>query len=83
MFPSRTVIAGTSDRLRVRINILSNVTVPLAGLVDTAMLGHLSDYRFLAGVGLGTVLFIAARAITLWLASRRLMRSYAGWPSAA
>ena len=39
------------------INILSNVTVPLVGLVDTAMLGHLSDIRFLAGVALGTILF--------------------------
>lgn len=39
------------------INILSNVTVPLAGLVDTAMLGHLADYRFLAGVGLASILF--------------------------
>jgi MATE family multidrug resistance protein len=39
------------------INILSNITVPLAGLVDTAMLGHLADIRFLAGVALATVLF--------------------------
>ena len=36
------------------INILSNITVPLAGLVDTAMLGHLGDIRFLAGVALGS-----------------------------
>ena len=39
------------------INIASNVTVPLTGLVDTAMLGHLDDIRFLAGVALGAVLF--------------------------
>ena len=39
------------------INILSNVTVPLVGLVDTAMLGHLADIRFLAGVALGSILF--------------------------
>lgn len=38
-------------------NILSNLTVPLAGLVDTAILGHLPDIRQLAGVSLGTVLF--------------------------
>ena len=38
-------------------NILSNVTVPLVGLVDTAMLGHLPDIRFLGGVALGAVLF--------------------------
>ena len=38
-------------------NILSNVTVPLVGLVDTAMLGHLPDIRFLAGVALAAVIF--------------------------
>lgn len=39
------------------VNIASNVTVPLAGLVDTAMLGRLPDIRFLAGVALASVLF--------------------------
>lgn len=39
------------------LNILANVTVPLAGLVDTAMLGHLADIRFLAGVALASVIF--------------------------
>ena len=38
-------------------NILANVTVPLASLVDTALLGHLEDIRFLAGVALASVLF--------------------------
>lgn len=38
-------------------NIISNVTVPLVGLVDTAMLGHLPDIRFLAGTALGAVIF--------------------------
>ena len=37
--------------------ILSNVTVPLLGLVDTAVVGHLSDSRYLAGVTLGATLF--------------------------
>ena len=39
------------------VNVLSNVTVPLAGLIDTAILGRLPDIRFLAGVALATVLF--------------------------
>ena len=39
------------------LNIMASVTVPLAGLVDTAMLGHLGDIRFLAGVALGSILF--------------------------
>jgi multidrug resistance protein, MATE family len=39
------------------INVLSNLMVPLAGLIDTAFLGHLSEIRHLAGVALATVLF--------------------------
>jgi len=39
------------------LNIMASVTVPLAGLVDTAMLGHLEDIRFLAGVALTSILF--------------------------
>ena len=39
------------------INILSTLTVPLVGLVDTAMLGHLPDIRFLTGVALASLLF--------------------------
>ena len=39
------------------INILSNLTVPLASLVDTAFLGHLTDISHLAGVAIATVLF--------------------------
>ena len=39
------------------LNVLANVTVPLASLVDTALLGHLEDLRFLAGVALSAVLF--------------------------
>jgi MATE family multidrug resistance protein len=39
------------------VNILSNLTVPISGLVDTAMLGHLADIRFLAGAALAAILF--------------------------
>jgi len=39
------------------VNILSNLTIPISGLVDTAMLGHLADIRFLAGAALGAILF--------------------------
>jgi len=37
--------------------ILSNITVPLLGLVDTAVVGHLPDSRYLAAVTLGAALF--------------------------
>jgi MATE family multidrug resistance protein len=33
--------------------MLSNITVPLLGLVDTAVLGHLSEVSYLGGVALG------------------------------
>jgi multidrug resistance protein, MATE family len=38
-------------------NTLSNLMVPLAGLIDTAFLGHLSDIRHLNGVALATLIF--------------------------
>jgi len=38
-------------------NVLANLTVPLAGLVDTAVLGHLARPEPLAGVALGSVIF--------------------------
>lgn len=37
--------------------ILSNITVPLLGLVDTAVVGHLPDSRYLGAVTLGATLF--------------------------
>ncbi|MEM6731086.1 MAG: MATE family efflux transporter, partial [Myxococcota bacterium] len=39
------------------LNVASNLTVPIASLVDTAMLGHLDEIRFLAGVALASVIF--------------------------
>lgn len=39
------------------VSVLSNMMVPLAGLVDTAFLGHLTEIRHLAGVILASILF--------------------------
>ncbi|MBW4609917.1 MAG: MATE family efflux transporter [Hassallia sp. WJT32-NPBG1] len=39
------------------VNVLSNITEPLAGLIGIAFLGHLTEIRYLAGVSLATVLF--------------------------
>lgn len=39
------------------VNVLSNLMVPLSGVVSVAFLGHLMDIRHLAGVTLSTVLF--------------------------
>ena len=37
--------------------MLSNITVPLLGLVDTAVMGHLPDPRYLAAIAIGGVIF--------------------------
>ena len=39
------------------VNVLSNLLVPIAGLISIAFLGHLMEIRHLAGVTLSTVLF--------------------------
>lgn len=39
------------------VNVISNLMVPLAGLADSAFLGHLTSIRYLAGVALATTLF--------------------------
>ena len=36
--------------------ILSNISVPLVGLVDTAVVGHLDGAHYLGGVAVGTTL---------------------------
>ena len=38
-------------------NIVSNVTIPLLGLVDLALMGHLDSEVFIGAVSLGTVIF--------------------------
>ncbi|WP_036484560.1 guanitoxin biosynthesis MATE family efflux transporter GntT [Myxosarcina sp. GI1] len=39
------------------VNILSNLMVPLASLIDTAFLGHLADIRHLGGVAIASIVF--------------------------
>ncbi len=39
------------------VNVLSNITIPLAGAISVAFLGHLSSIEYLAGVALGAMLF--------------------------
>lgn len=37
--------------------VISNVTVPLIGLVDTAVMGHMPDPSYIGGVALGALIF--------------------------
>ncbi|RTR28930.1 MATE family efflux transporter [Shewanella atlantica] len=43
--------------------ILSNITVPLLGLVDTAVVGHLSNAYYLGGVAVGSTII----TLILWM----------------
>ena len=35
-------------------NIVSNITIPLLGMVDMAIVGHLGDDALIGGIGIGT-----------------------------
>lgn len=44
--------------LRLAIpNIISNITIPLLGMVDLAIMGHLGDEVYLGAIALGTIIF--------------------------
>ena len=38
-------------------SILANITIPLVGIVDTAIVGHLGDAAVIGGIAIGTMLF--------------------------
>ena len=44
--------------LRLAIpSILANITIPLVGVVDTAIVGHIANATFIGGIAIGTMLF--------------------------
>lgn len=48
----------TRSILRLAIpNIIANITIPLLGMVDLALMGHLGSEVFIGAVALGTVIF--------------------------
>ena len=50
--------ATNQQILRLAIpSILANITIPLVGIVDTAIVGHLSDAAAIGGIAIGTMLF--------------------------
>lgn len=38
-------------------NVISNLMVPLAGIIDTAFLGHLAEVHYLGGVAIASIIF--------------------------
>jgi len=52
------VTSTNRDILRLAVpSILANITIPLVGIVDTAIVGHLSDAVAIGGIAIGTMLF--------------------------
>jgi MATE family multidrug resistance protein len=47
-----------SQILRLALpSILANITIPLVGMVDTAIVGHISNASYIGGIAIGTMLF--------------------------
>lgn len=44
-------------------SIISNITVPLLGIVDLAIVGHMGDSKFIGAVSVGAMIF----NIVYWL----------------
>ncbi|RUA28783.1 MAG: MATE family efflux transporter, partial [Bacteroidetes bacterium] len=38
-------------------NIISNISIPLLGMVDTALMGHLDSLVYVGAIALGTMVF--------------------------
>lgn len=54
------------DRMIMRLTVptvFSNISVPLLGLCDTAVAGHMDDEKFLASIAIGSVMM----SMTYWL----------------
>ena len=46
------------DILRLALpSIVSNITVPLLGLVDLAVVGHIGDARMIGAIAVGSMMF--------------------------
>ena len=55
---SKPMKSLNSQILRLAIpSILANITIPLVGVVDTAIIGHIANATFIGGIAVGTMLF--------------------------
>ena len=53
-----SIITINKSILRLAIpNIVTNITVPLLGLVDLALMGHLQDPVYIGAIALGSIIF--------------------------
>ena len=52
------LVSPNREVLRLAIpSILANITIPLVGIVDVAIVGHVSDAAGIGGIAIGTMLF--------------------------
>lgn len=58
-FPYLCIMKSLNSQiLRLAIpSILANITIPLVGLVDTAIVGHIANATAIGGIAIGTMLF--------------------------
>jgi MATE family multidrug resistance protein len=57
MSPARTAVTHRAVLAIALPIVLSNVTTPLLGVVDTAVIGRLGEARYIGGVALGALVF--------------------------
>lgn len=51
-------VSPNREVLRLAVpSILANITIPLLGIVDVAIVGHVSDAVGIGGIAIGTMLF--------------------------
>ena len=60
-------------------NIISNISVPLLGAVDTALVGHLEAAYYIGAIAVGTMIFNVVYWGFGFLARRRIAFSVAVW----
>ena len=54
----RKRLLANRDILRLAIpSIISNITVPLLGIVDVAIVGHIGDENYIGAIAIGSMIF--------------------------
>ena len=47
-------------------SIISNITVPLLGLIDVAIVGHLGSASYIGAIAVGGMLFTGYSGFSVW-----------------
>lgn len=63
----RQIVKACKDTFLVIANIISNISIPMLGIVDIALMGHLESDAF--------ILFMIAPGVTMQLMAKRAVYS--------